>query len=56
MCVSITSVSMQLFLAFAHLVHEASIKTLHYLSKPLLGPSGELLEAGADLSQSYFSE
>ena len=46
----------QFFVLFALGVHLASYKALEYLARPYLGPNGELLEAGTDLAESYFSE
>lgn len=43
-------------MVFAAIVHLASYKALEYLARPYLGPGGELLEAGTDLTDSYFSE
>jgi len=37
-------------------VHLASHLMLQKLSQPYISPEGVLLEAGADLSDSYFSE
>lgn len=46
----------QIFFAFAMLVHLGCYTVLQKLAAPELGPSGELLEAGMDLSETYFSE
>ena len=48
--------TLQFFVVFGVLVHVVAYKVLEYIAKPYLGPSGELLEAGADLNDSYFSE
>ncbi|XP_064393141.1 transmembrane protein 208-like [Halichondria panicea] len=44
------------FLLFSLAVHGAAYKGLEKLAQPFLGPNGELLECGTDLSKSYFSE
>ncbi len=46
----------QVFLLFSLAVHGAAYKGLEKLAQPFLGPNGELLECGTDLSKSYFSE
>ena len=50
------NLSRQFFVVFGVVVHVAAYKMLEYMARPYLGPGGELLEAGTDLSDSYFSE
>ena len=50
------NLSRQFFVVFGVVVHAAAYKMLEYMARPYLGPGGELLEAGTDLSDSYFSE
>ena len=46
----------KVFLIFAVAAHVASHYLMRYMARPLIGPSGELLEAGADLTDSYITE
>ncbi|CAI7993551.1 Transmembrane protein 208 [Geodia barretti] len=46
----------QFFALFGPAVHGLCRWVLVQLARPHLGPSGELLEAGADLSDNYISE
>jgi hypothetical protein len=46
----------QLFALFGPAVHGVCRWVLVRLARPHLGPSGELIEAGADLSDNYISE
>ena len=46
----------QFFALFGPAVHGLCRWVLVRLARPHLGPSGELLEAGADLSDNYISE
>lgn len=47
---------LQLFLALGIGVQLACYKALEKMATPFLGPNGELLEAGMDLEETYFSE
>lgn len=44
------------FLVFAVVVHVVAHQLLRYMARPLLGPSGELLEAGAEINSSFLAE
>lgn len=52
----LTSSHLQVFLVFGLCVHAVCNWVLVRLAQPYLGPSGELLEAGADLSDNYIAE
>jgi len=46
----------QVWLVFAIAVHAVSYKGMESMARPLLGPKGELIDAGSDLEKNYFSE
>lgn len=47
---------LQVFLLLGVCVHVAAQKLLHVLARPSLGDSGELLDSGTDLSNSFVAE
>lgn len=53
---TVHSVHLQVFLVFGPCVHAVCNWMLVRLAQPYLGSSGELLEAGADLSDNYIAE
>ena len=46
----------QVFLVLAVAVHVVAHQLLRYMAQPLLGPNGELLEAGMEINTSFISE